>query len=163
LADTICPEDLVKLIRPIRAAALLLMAALAACADTPTGAAIAAPDQPAAFNTAPTVTVTNSGGNPLLSWGALAGATGYSVTLIIRETHTNRETTESTTQTWEYPLGSATGTSFVDSSRPYTGVNRCSYLNYPWVTRYFYSYRVTASFSDGTTSTTTVNAPVAPC
>lgn len=72
-----------KLIRPTRAAALLLMA-LAACSDASAGNAITAADQPAAFNTAPTVTVTNSGGSPLISWGALAGATSYSVVVTVQ-------------------------------------------------------------------------------
>jgi hypothetical protein len=144
-----------------RGAAVLALALLAGC-----DAAVTVPETrfegSARRLAAPAVTVTNSGGYPLISWSALTGATSYSVELVIHETHTNRETTEGTTWTGVYPLGSTTGTSFLDSSNPYTGVNRCSYLNYPWVTRYFYYYRVTATFPDGSAATT-VAAPVAQC
>jgi hypothetical protein len=146
----------------LRAAAVLLAAALAACADAPTAAVTTAADSPAALNTAPAVTVTNSGGNPLLSWSALAGATSYSVVLVETETQTNRQTAESTQWSWEYPLGSTTGTSFLDTSYAYTGTSLCTYTNYPIVTRVNYRYRVTAVYANGTASSS-VFAPVAPC
>jgi hypothetical protein len=146
----------------IRAAILVLAATLAACSDAPTGAVISAADRPAALNTAPTVTVTNSGGYPLLSWSALSGATSYSVVLVETETQTNRQTAESTSTSWESPLGSTTGTSFLDSAHPYTGGSLCSYTAYPIVTRVTYRYRVTATYASGT-ATTSVSAPVAPC
>lgn len=60
--------------------------------------------------------------------------------LIIYETETNRETTESNSWTYETSLGSTTGTSFLDTSNPYTGVYRCSYDNYPIVLRYTWWY-----------------------
>ncbi|HEX6040298.1 hypothetical protein [Longimicrobium sp.] len=146
----------------LRAATLLLAATLAACSEAPTGASISAADQPAALNTAPTVTVTNSGGSPLLSWSALSGATGYSVVLVETETQTNRQTAESTSTSWEYPLGSTTGTSLLDSGHPYTGDWLCSYTAYPIVTRVTYRYRVTATYADGSAASS-VFAPVAPC
>lgn len=147
-----------------RFAAVLLLAVLTACSDVPTGAVRTAADQPAALNTypAPTVSVTNSGGDPLISWSALAGATGYSVTLVVTETQTNRQTAESTSWRDEYPLGSTTGTSFLDSAHAYTGVAMCSYSNYPIVTRVTYRYRVTATFSGGS-YVSTVTAPIAVC
>lgn len=143
-------------------AALLLAAALAACADTPTGAVASAADQPAALNTAPTVTVTSSGGNPLLSWSALPGALSYSVVLVENEIQTNRQTAESESWSWEYPLGTTTGTSFLDTSYPYSGKSMCVYSAYPIVTRVNYRYRVTATYASGS-ATSTVFAPVAPC
>lgn len=145
-------------------AAVLLLAATAACSDAPTAVAPSAADAPAALNTypAPVVSVTNSGGTPLISWGALAGATSYSVTEVIIETETNRQTAESNQWRYETPLGSTTGTSFLDTSNAYTGKSLCSYSNYPIVLRYSYRYEVTATFSGGT-STTSVFAPIAPC
>jgi len=150
----------VKLIQPARAAALLLMAALAACSDAPTGAAITAPDQSALFNTAPTVTVTNSGGTPLISWGALAGATSYSVGYSAHYTVLfNGKVYGSVSN---YPLGSTSGTSWLDTTNSYTGVTQCI-SEFPGETeRMEYRYVVTATFANGT-STTRVAAPIAHC
>lgn len=145
-------------------AALLLLAALAACSDAPTAAVRGPDDAPPSLNTypAPVVSVSNSGGNPLLGWSALSGATSYSVKLVVVETQTNRATAESTSWRDEYPLGSTTGTSFLDSAHAYTGVSLCSYTNYPVVTRVTYRYQVTATFSGGS-SMSSVSAPVAMC
>jgi len=147
-----------------RAAACAAVVLLAACGDVPTASVATAESGEAALNTypAPVLSVSNSGGQPLVSWSALSGATSYTVVLITNESHTNRETTESTSTTWTDALGSTTSTSFLDTVHPHTGAVRCSYLNYPWVTRYSYHYRVTATFAGGT-STSMVMAPVAPC
>lgn len=153
------------MIAPNRFAAVLLLAAsLAACSDAPTAVAPSAADAPAALNTypAPVASVSNSGGTPLISWSALAGATSYSVTEVIIETETNRQTAESNSWRYETPLGSTTGTSFLDTSNSYTGKSLCSYSNYPIVLRYSYRYEITATFSGGT-SKTSIMAPIAPC
>lgn len=145
------------------ATVLLLAAAVAACTDAPTASVASADGATAAMNyPAPSVSVANSSGSPLISWSALTGATGYSVTLVITETETNRQTAESESWTYEHPVGSTTGTSVLDSGNPYTGVSMCSYNNYPIVLRYTYRYRVTATFSGGT-SFSSVQAPVAQC
>lgn len=148
----------------LRVAALLLAGGLAACSDAPTAVAPSAETAAPALTSypAPSVSVSNSGGTPLVSWNALSGATGYAVSLIIIETQTNRQTAEGTTWTDEYPLGSTSGTSYLDSSNAYSGDHNCLYQAYPIVTRIMYRYRVTATFSGGTSSTT-VNAPIAFC
>jgi hypothetical protein len=159
------PEDIpMKRLNVSRAASAAAIALLAACSDAPTAAVIPADTGPAAMNTypAPALSVSNSGGYPLISWSALAGATSYEVVLTTTETETNRVTTESNSWTYHDVLGSTTGTSFLDTAHAYTGKSMCSYLNYPIVTRYAYRYRVTATFSGGT-SVSTVAAPVAPC
>ncbi len=149
-----------KLIQSARAVALLLMAALAACSDAPT-AAITAAGQPAAFNTAPTVTVTNSGGYPLISWGALAGATSYSVVHKARYVYVMDGKAYGSTSNGL--VGSTTGTSLVESGYSYTGVSQCgtTFPNGDTETQR-HEYVVTATFASGT-STTTVPAPVAEC
>lgn len=148
----------------VRAAAVLLLGALAACADAPTAPLATAENAPAALSShpAPTLSVSNSGGYPLISWAALSGATSYSVSLLVYESQTNRETAESVSWTDVYPLGSTTGTSYWDTAHAYTGVSRCSYTAYPWVTRITYRYQVVATFADGT-SESFIAAPVAQC
>jgi hypothetical protein len=120
------------------------------------------PPPPPAPPAMSTVTVSNSGGNPLLSWAAVAGATSYSVALVVTRTETNRQTAEGNTYVDEYRLGSTTGSSYLDSAHPYTGTSMCMYSTYPIVNRENYRYRVTAIFADGT-SLSTVLAPVAQC
>jgi hypothetical protein len=140
---------------------MLLMAALAACSDVPTGATLVSADQPAAFNTAPSVTVTNSGGYPLISWGALAGATSYSVVNKTRYVYVMSGHAYGSTS--NRLVGSTTGTSLVDSVFSYTGVSRCG-TTFPDgdTETQRHEYLVTATFASGT-STTTVDAPIAEC
>lgn len=143
--------------------AMLALLALGAC-DTTRSPTAPGPAATPRFNTnpAPSPTVTNSGGYPLISWSALAGATSYSVVLRNQRTLIDKATLATQTQDFDYPLGSTTGTSFLDSAHPYTGKSRCtSYGTYTTVWT-MYTYRVTATFPDGTT-TGTVTAPVAPC
>jgi hypothetical protein len=145
-----------------RFVAITLAGALAACSDVPTGAAITAADHPAAFNTAPTVTVTNSGGYPLISWGALSDATSYTVEYVRDQTRIIKATFETEQVQYVTVLTTTTDTSYVDSARPYTGDTQCtSYGTYETrMTRY--RYRVIANYPTGTASTF-VDAPVSPC
>jgi hypothetical protein len=135
--------------------------ALAACSDAPTGAAITAADHPATFNIAPTVTVTNSGGYPLISWGALAGATSYSV--VHKAQYVYVMDGKAYGYTGSGLLGSTTGTSLLDSASSYTGVSQCG-TTFPDgdTETQRHEYVVTATFASGTSSTT-VAAPVAEC
>lgn len=150
------------MIAPTRIAAVLLLAvALAACSDVPTGATAKA-DQPAAFNTAPTVTVTNSGGYPLISWSALAGATSYTVAYNEYVTIIYKPSLNTGSEELDLPLVTTTGTSHLDTGRAYTGDSSCtSYGTYQTRMKQF-RYRVTANYPTGT-ATTFVAAPVSPC
>ncbi len=143
--------------------AVLALLALGAC-DTTRSPSAPEPAASPRFNTnpAPSPTVTNSGGYPLISWSALAGATSYSVVLRKQRTEIDKATFASQTQNYDYPLGSTPGTSFLDTGNPYTGKNTCtSYGTYKTIFL-AYTYRVTATFPDGTT-TGTVAAPIGPC
>lgn len=109
----------------------------------------------------PAVTVTNSGGSPLVSWGAIPGATGYTVELkeTIRVMDQYRNTTENT---WLSPVGTTTGTSLLDGFSSWTGVSTCTEtVGAERVTR-ITRYRVTAQFPAGTTNNE-APAPVASC
>ncbi len=143
--------------------AVLALLALGAC-DTTRSPTAPEPAATPHFNTnpAPSPTVTNSGGYPLISWSALAGATSYSVVLREYRHEFDQATFASQTQNYDYPLGSTAGTSFLDTANAYTGNTTCT--SYGTYTTVFvgYTYRVTATFPDGTT-TGTVPAPVAPC
>lgn len=145
----------------LRAAAVLALALLGAC-----DGAVINPETTfegaARRLDAPVVTVTNSGGYPLISWSAVPGATSYSVVLQKTRTLIDKATFATQTETWDYPLGSTSGTSFLDTSNAYTGKPRCtSYGTYTtvWLR---YQYTITAT-SATETSSTTVPAPVGPC
>ena len=109
----------------------------------------------------PVVSVTNSGGNPLVSWDAIAGATSYTVELLwhneVRDQ--NWEVSENTSV---IPVATTTGTSVLDTNLAWTGEFTCSRMMgdeyYTATTR----YRVTANFPAGTTRTE-VLADVASC
>lgn len=151
-----------KLIRHTRAAALLLIAALAACADAPTAVNATAAGEPAAFNTAPTVTVTNSGGHPLISWSALSGATSYTVAYNEYVTVIAKPSLNTTTEEYDWPLSATTATSYHDTGRTWTGDSMCTaYGTYQTRIKQF-RYRVTANYPTGS-ATTFVAAPVSPC
>lgn len=151
-----------KRIQPIRAATLLVAAALAACADVPTGAATAESGT-VALNTypAPVASVSNSGGQPLVSWSALSGATSYDVTLAISWSYSNRGTGDYHSGVDTTHVGTTTGTSLLHAAA-YTGVSSCSASYGYEVYREVWRYRVTAHFAGGT-STSTVFAPIADC
>jgi hypothetical protein len=151
-----------KLIHPARLVVLVLAGALAACSDAPTAAAIDAADQPPVLNTAPTVTVTNSGGYPLISWGALSGATGYTVEYVRDQTRIIKATLESESVQYVTVLSTTTGTSYLDSARPYTGDTHCTSYGTFETRMTWYRYRVTAHYPTGSASQV-VPAPVSPC
>jgi hypothetical protein len=146
----------------LQAALLLLAGAVAACADAPTGALISAGNQPAALNTAPTVTVTNSGGNPLISWGTLTGATSYTVAYNEYVTIIYKPSLETGVEENEWVLATTTGTSHLDTGHTYTGDSSCTAYGTYQTRIKQYRYRVTANYPDGTASTL-VAAPVSPC
>lgn len=148
---------------PFFVAALLISGSLAACADTPTGASIAA-DEPAALNTAPQPTVSDSAGHPLISWPAVPGATSYTVRYSFLWVTHMADGTEYDHGETIYPVGTTTGTSVVDSVLSYTGNVQCWFPD-PYGTHFeilTYFYSVTAHFPGGT-ATAYVFAPVGPC
>jgi hypothetical protein len=141
-------------------AVLLLAGTLAACSDAPTGAVISAADQPAAFNAAPTVTVTNSSGTPLVNWSAVPNAVSYTVSLITYISNTGNGVYQGRYFT---TLTSTTGTSYLDTDHSYTGVYECNYpteLEEPY--GIMYEYGVTAHFANGTSLGQRL-APIAQC
>ncbi|HEX8273422.1 MAG TPA: hypothetical protein VF615_12345 [Longimicrobiaceae bacterium] len=147
----------------LRVLAALALLSLGACDVGRSPTAAETPASPRLnTNPAPSPTVTNSGGYPLITWSALAGATSYSVVLRKQRMEVDKATLASRTVDYDYPLGSTADTSFLDTADAYTGKNTCSsYGTYKSIFL-FYTYRVTATFPDGTT-TGTVAAPVGPC
>lgn len=105
-------------------------------------------------------TVTNSGGYPLITWGALQDASSYSVRMIqytkvvSSDPWTHEEITE---------LGSTTGTSLLDSVHPYTGTGFCLRRWSDGTSRTDkWEYEIITSFPNGA-SYTRVGAPVGRC
>ena len=104
--------------------------------------------------------VTNAGGQPLITWGALSGATHYSVKLIHSISVTSTNPWSSQTET---DLGATTGTSLLDVGNFYTGASACFRT---WPDRSSrvdtWEYAITAVFTNGA-SVVRIPAPVAPC
>lgn len=135
----------------IRFAAVLSFAALAGC-DSPTAGAADGrnPVQPRYTFPVASISVTNSGGTPLVSWGAVTGATSYTVRLITYNTangaYVNR---------FFSTLTSTTGTSYLDTSNSYTGIYQCTdgYEGPDGIERgHWYEYEVISVFPTGTSS-----------
>jgi hypothetical protein len=155
-------KNLIRSQSAIRTVVLLLACAVAACADAPTAAVATAADQPAAFNTAPTVTVTNSGGHPLISWSALSGATSYTVVYNESVTIIAKPSLATSSEEYDWPLATTTATLYLDTGRTWTGDSSCTaYGTYQTRIKQF-RYRVTANYPTGS-ATTSVAAPVSPC
>ena len=108
-----------------------------------------------------TIGVSNSGGQALVSWSAVTGATGYTAELVwtVRVMDRYRNITENT---WEYPLTSVTTTSALDTNGPWTGTSICTRTQGTDRITVMTQYRVTAIFPAGTT-VSEAPAPVASC
>ena len=93
---------------------------------------------------------TDQGGVPLVTWAAVPAATHYTLVLEHRYRTVARDR-----QTWtsvqEFPLGTFTGTSFLDAAQSWTGENVCNYpsADYP-IDEVRASYVITAHFTTGT-------------
>ena len=76
------------------------------------------------------ITVTNSGGQPYVTWNAIPGAVSYILYISYEgfQVYTDpydRENSYSTYSYGAYPVGTTTGTSMLDTENPYTGVHEC--------------------------------------
>ncbi|HEX6750916.1 MAG TPA: hypothetical protein VF092_26750 [Longimicrobium sp.] len=147
----------------LRCAALLALFAAAGCDNTPTAtpASGAAPQAPHFTLAAPTgLSVTNSGGYPLIGWTAPAGATSYTVSLInynsINGNYSRR---------FIGALGTTTSTSFLDSSNPYTGSYMKCDVEGPDGNLYggWYEYQVVANYPTGSSLGNRIYAPIGDC
>ncbi|HSU13323.1 hypothetical protein [Longimicrobium sp.] len=145
------------------AAALLAIIAAAAC-DTPTASPAArTPAQtPARFTlSAPTgLSVTNSGGYPLVSWTAPAGATSYKVSLI------NYNTVNGAYQRrFIGTLATVTSTSYLDTANPWTGSYMKCDIEGPDGNIYggWYEYQVIANYPTGSSLDARIYAPIGDC
>ena len=135
--------------RPFRGLAVLALLATGACESA---AAPTAPDPAAARPVAgigTTLTVTNSGGHPLLSWNASPGATGYTVSRI-RWSYSSR---------LAKAIATTTGTSYLDWTRAYTGDWDCT--SQETGVFYWYQYEVVAHLPNGPSVVAQAEAPIA--
>jgi hypothetical protein len=98
---------------------------------------------------APVITgVTNSGGYPLITWNAAAGATSYTVSLITYTTLNGQYQSRSFRT-----LATVTATSYLDAARAWTGEYVCSSGYYDerfgGERGYWYEYAVVANYPSG--------------
>ncbi|HEX6040297.1 MAG TPA: carbamoyltransferase N-terminal domain-containing protein, partial [Longimicrobium sp.] len=155
-----------------RAAVLELAVTLAACSEAPTGTA--AKSGIAADRVAPaldvtassTVTVTSSGGYPLISWTAVPGATSYKVNLVTTWFYTTWRG-DGARRSFRELKTTTTATSFLDTSRVYSGDIHCTRpADYPYgpndTYTEIYEYEVVAQLASGI-STQRAYAPVGEC
>jgi len=93
------------------------------------------------------LSITDSNGTPLISWSALSGATGYTVSLITFNTHNGSYTNHFVSQ-----ITTTTNTSYLDTGNAYTGVYECNW-DWGWDGETYgawYEYAVQATFPHGT-------------
>lgn len=145
-------------------AALLALLAVAACDNAPTAASdVRTPGQTTArFTLSPPsgLSVTNSGGYPLVSWTAPAGATSYKVSLISYVTVNGAYQ-----RRFIGTLATVTGTSYLDTANPYTGShNKCDEEG-PDGNIYggWYEYQLIANYPTGSSLDTRIYAPIGEC
>jgi hypothetical protein len=98
---------------------------------------------------APGITsVVESGGYPLITWNATAGATSYTVRLITYNTRNGQYQSR-----WFNVLASTTGTSYLDTDHAWTGEFTCSSGDYDDLyggqTGHWYEYSVQANYPTG--------------
>jgi hypothetical protein len=95
------------------------------------------------------LSVTDSNGTPLVSWNAVSGATGYTVSLISFNTQNG-----SYTNHWVSPITTTTNTSYLDTGNVFTGVYECNW-DWGWEGQTYgvwYEYAVQATFAHGTSN-----------
>ena len=140
---------------------VLALVALAAC-DAPTTPPLTRFEGSIRKLETPAVSVTNSGGTPLVSWGALSGATSYTVKLL-HTVSVGSRTDGSWSDTYTTLVGTTTSTSILDTASTWTGVSSC-FRQWPdgSTRKDAWRYEVTATFPTGTTRTTAF-APVGEC
>jgi hypothetical protein len=144
-------------------AALLALLAAAAC-DTPTESPAArTPGQATPhFTLAPAtgLSVTNSGGYPLISWTAPAGATSFKVSLINYNTVNGAYT-----RRFIGTLATVTGTSYLDSANPWTGSYMKCDIEGPDGNTYggWYEYQIIANYPTGSSLDNRIYAPIGDC
>lgn len=108
------------------------------------------------------LTVTNSGGTPLISWAAASGATSYTVSLITFRTVNGNYQSHGLS-----PITTTNSTSYLDVGNVYTGVYECNF-DWGWEGQsegYWYEYSVQANYPHGTSSYLYSRhyAPIAQC
>jgi len=96
---------------------------------------------------------------PQVAWGALVGATEYTVQLIRWKELRNQNNEVTSLASTAFPVGTTTSSSITDSGRAYTGLTACYATP---TTSYYFQYEVRAVFPTGTT-VGYVPAPVANC
>lgn len=107
------------------------------------------------------VSVTQQGDHPFLSWGGLSDASSYDVILVVHST--TEDYNGSSSETREYVSGTTTATSWLDTINPYTGQTYCSYASGWTATTEYYYYMVRTRFPSGATDGHYVPAPVGNC
>lgn len=96
------------------------------------------------------VTATNSGGEVIVSWSAVSGASYYEYQHV-EITHHSRNGSSSSGSGWT-PVN---GTS-VDTYSTYTGVSSCNYVESDYVFEMYFNWEVRAVFPNGKRSVATV-------
>ena len=110
--------------------------------------------------TVSSLSVTDSGGYPLIGWSAPLDATSFTVRLInynsVNGNYQNR---------FFSPLGTTTGTSLLDSENPYTGLHDKCGVEGPDGNIYggWYEYGIVAQYANGSSSEARIYAPIGEC